>query len=162
MERFYLRMNTNDLLLTINYWGWHYLTHWGWVKHKCISTLTTIGSDNDLLPGRHQPIMWTNAGILLIGLLGINFSEILIELNTFSFRKMHFKMVSANWCLCLNVLSCKITYQQISWSLRAMWVLKWPYMYGIWQGSTLRVFHLSNPTWFVLGTSWVDNLVVQF
>ena len=30
------------------------------------------------------------------------------------------------------------------------------------QGSTLRVVRSSNPTWFVLRTSWVDNLVVQF
>ena len=31
-----------------------------------------------------------------------------------------------------------------------------------WQGSTLRVVRSSNPTLFVLRTSWVDNLVVQF
>ena len=31
-----------------------------------------------------------------------------------------------------------------------------------YQGSTLRVVRSSNPTWFVLRTSWVDNLVVQF
>ena len=30
------------------------------------------------------------------------------------------------------------------------------------QGSTLRVVRSSNPTIFVLQTSWVDNLVVQF
>ena len=30
------------------------------------------------------------------------------------------------------------------------------------QGSTLRVVCSSNPTCFVLWTSWVDNLVVQF
>ena len=43
------------------------LTHWGWVMHICICKLTTIGSDNGLLPGLHQAIIWTNAGILLIG-----------------------------------------------------------------------------------------------
>ena len=43
----------------------------------CINKLT-IGSDNGLAPGRHQAIIWTtgNAGILLIGPLGTNFSEI--------------------------------------------------------------------------------------
>ena len=30
-----------------------------------ISKLTTIGSDDGLLPGQHQAIIWTNAGILL-------------------------------------------------------------------------------------------------
>ena len=39
----------------------------------------TIDSDNGLSPVRRQAIFWTNAGILLIGSLGINFSEILIE-----------------------------------------------------------------------------------
>ena len=73
------------------------LTHWGWVTHKCVSRLTITGSDNALSPGRHQAIIWTNAGILLIGPLGTNFSEILIGIQTFSFKKMHLKMSSAKW-----------------------------------------------------------------
>ena len=55
------------------------LTHWGRVTHICFSKLTIIASDNGLSPGRRQVIIWTNAEILLIGPLGINFSEILIE-----------------------------------------------------------------------------------
>ena len=43
------------------------LTHWGRVTHICISRLTITGSDNGLSPGRRQAIIWTNAGILLIG-----------------------------------------------------------------------------------------------
>ena len=62
------------------------LTHWGRVTHICVSKLTIIGSDNGLSPGRHQTIIWTNAGILLIGSLGTNFSEILIAILTFSFK----------------------------------------------------------------------------
>ena len=46
------------------------LTHWGWVTHICVSKLIITGSDNGLSPGRRQAIMWTNAGILLIGPLG--------------------------------------------------------------------------------------------
>ena len=42
------------------------LTHLGWVMHISVIKLTIIGSDNGLLPGRHQAIIWTNAGILLI------------------------------------------------------------------------------------------------
>ena len=38
----------------------------------------SIGSDNGLSPGRRQAIIWTNAGLLLIGLLGTKLSEILI------------------------------------------------------------------------------------
>ena len=45
-----------------------------------VKKLTIIGSDGGLSPGRRQAIMWTNAGILLNGPLGTNFSEILIEI----------------------------------------------------------------------------------
>ena len=55
-----------------------YLTHWGRATHICVSKLTIIASDNGLLPGRRQAIIWNNAGILSIGLLGTNFFEILI------------------------------------------------------------------------------------
>ena len=43
------------------------LTHRGRVTHICVGNLTIIGSDNGLSPGRRQAIIWTNAGILLIG-----------------------------------------------------------------------------------------------
>ena len=75
----------------------HNLTHWGRVTHICVSNLTTIGSVNGLSPGRRQAITWTNAGILLIGPIGTNFSEILIEIPTFSFQKMRLKVSSAKW-----------------------------------------------------------------
>ena len=75
----------------------------------CVSRLTIIGSGNGLLPDRSQAIIWTNAGILLIGLLGTNFNEILIdEIHVFSFKKMHLKMLSGKWrlfCLSLNMLT---------------------------------------------------------
>ena len=67
------------------------LTHWGRVTHICVSRLTITGSDNGLSPCRRQAITWTNDGILLIGPLGTNFSEILIENHTFSFKKIHLK-----------------------------------------------------------------------
>ena len=54
-----------------------------------------------------QAIIWNNAGILSIGLLGTNFSEIIIEILTFSYKKMRLKVSSAKWrpfCLGLNVL----------------------------------------------------------
>ena len=73
------------------------LTHWGRVTHICVGNLTIIGSDNGLSPGRRQAITWTNVGILLIGPLGTNFSEILIEIHTFSFKKIHLKMSSGKW-----------------------------------------------------------------
>ena len=86
---------------------WLKLTHWGRVTHICVGNLIIIGSDNGLSPGRRQAIIWTNAGISLFGPLGIIFSEIVIKVQTFSFKKMHFKMSSGKWrtsCLGLNVL----------------------------------------------------------
>ena len=83
------------------------LTHWGRVTYICVSKLTLISSDNDLSPGRRQAIIWTNAGILSIGPLGTNFSEILIENQTISLKKMHMKMSfakSGKFCLGLNML----------------------------------------------------------
>ena len=88
------------------------LTHWGRETHICVGKLTIIASDNGLSPGRRQAIIWTDAGILLIGPLGTNFNEILIEIHTFLFKKMRLKMSSAKWrsfCLGLNVL--KIGHQ---------------------------------------------------
>ena len=78
------------------------------MTHLCVSDLTTIGSDNGLSPGRRQAIIWTDARILLTGPLGINFSEILIEIHTFSLKKMYLKMSSAKgrlFRLGLNVLT---------------------------------------------------------
>ena len=59
-------------------WQVSLLTHWGRVMHICVSKLTIIGSDNGLSSDLRQDIIWTNAGILLIGPLETNFSEILI------------------------------------------------------------------------------------
>ena len=84
-----------------------WVTHWGRVMHICISNLTTIVSDNCLAPGWCQAIIRTNDAILLIRALGTNFSEILIEFHTFSFKKMHLQMSSAKsrpFCLSPNEL----------------------------------------------------------
>ena len=78
------------------------------MTHICVVKLTIIGSDNGLSPGRRQAIIWTNAGILLIGPLETNFIEILIGFQTFPFKKINLKMSSAQWrpfCLGLNVLN---------------------------------------------------------
>ena len=91
------------------------LTHWGRVTHVCVGKLTIIGLDN----GRRQAIIWTNAGIFLFGPLGSYLCEIVIEIDTFSLKKMHLKLSSAEWrpsCLGLNVLRVKI-YFKVLYSL---------------------------------------------
>ena len=55
-----------------------------------------ISSGNGLSPLRRQAITWANAGLLSIGLLGTNFNEIRIGILSFSFKKMHLKLSSAN------------------------------------------------------------------
>ena len=93
-----------------------HLTHWGRVTHICVVKLTIIGSDNGLSPGRRQAIIWTNAGILLIGPLGTNFIEILIGIQTFSFKKIHLKMSSAKWCpFCLGLNVLKHNVSHVTW-----------------------------------------------
>ena len=86
------------------------LTHWGWVMLICVD-IAIIGSNNSIAPDGPQAIIWTNAGILLIGPLGTNFSEILIEIHIFSLKKLHLKMSSGQcrpFCLGLNVLTWRI------------------------------------------------------
>ena len=55
--------------------------------------LVSIGSDNGLSPGRRQAIIWTNAGILSIGLPGTNFGEIWIGILSFSYKQNSFEII---------------------------------------------------------------------
>ena len=103
------RVLVTDIVTPLQHWTTnpHLLTHWGRVTHICVSKFTIIGSDNGLSPGRRQAIIWSNDEISLIGPLGTNFGEIVIEIYTFSFKKKHFQMSSGKWwpfCLGLNVL----------------------------------------------------------
>ena len=87
------------------------------MTHICVGKLIIIGSDNGLSPDRRQTIIWTNAGLLLIGPLETNFSEILTEILTFSSKKMHLKVSSAKrrpFCLGLNVLTDVATIHRVS------------------------------------------------
>ena len=102
------------------------LTHWGQVTHICLGKLTIIGSDNGFAPGRRQAIIWTNAGIFLIGPLRTKFNEILIEIHAFSLKKIHLKRSSVKWwpfCLGPNVLKgfCTMDQQQATARRSKVW-----------------------------------------
>ena len=73
------------------------LNHWDSVAHICVSKLTVTVPNKGMSPNRHQAIIWANAGIMVIGPVGTNFSEIGIGIQTFSMTKMHLKMSSAKW-----------------------------------------------------------------
>ena len=119
---YFILLSLSNRLSIINHWlglrnetmvyavcpiVFHSSTDWGRVTQIYVRKLTTIGSDNGLSPGRRQAIIWTNAGILLIDPFGTDYSEILIEIYIFSFKKMHAKLSSGDWrpyFLGLNVL----------------------------------------------------------
>ena len=144
----------------------HILTHWGRVTHICISKLTIIGSDNGLPPNRRQAVIGTNAGILLIRTLGTNFSEILGEIHSFSFKEMHFKMSSAkrrlfslglnelSWCLLwgttLDVISTVI-FTNIWLSILLVWDLSLPMILKV---KDHWLFHPSNVVRYKM-SSWI-------
>ena len=61
------------------------------MTHICVSKLTIIGSDNGLSPDRRQAIIWTNAGLLLIGpLLYILTCTYLPDMHTEVFKNAYF------------------------------------------------------------------------
>ena len=70
-----------------------------------------------------KPLSETMQKILLNGRLGTNFSETLIEVHTFSFKKMHLK-ISGKWPRCASIrlksIQCLTIARQdtiVSWTL---------------------------------------------
>ena len=120
------------------------------MTHICVSKLTIIGSDNGLSPNRCQAIIWNNAGILLIGPLGTKFSEIWIEIQIFSFKKMHLKISSAKWrpfCFGLNVLLALLSVSHFT----PFWLT------GIadgWQNDKANYCQKSNPQVMMTKPNW--------
>ena len=121
--------------------------------HICVGNLAIIGSVNGLSPGRRQAIIWTNAGILLIGPIATNFSEILIKIITFSFKKMRSKVSSGKRrpsCLYLKVLS-----NNDNWNM-AFCCLIWAGFHGTlakydflsWFFSNCYVLHHDKSRWW--------------
>ena len=150
-----------------NTWTITKLTHWGWVPYICISKLTIICSDNGLVPGQCQAIIWTNAGKLLIGSLGTNFSEILIEIQTFSFKKKHLNMLSVKCqplCLCLD----ELMREEAGNPLFAAFIT-YPYMTDVWHKNIpLRIYPYPQPhiymyirvTWWGYIKIYVQQVVI--
>ena len=127
------------------------LTLRGRVTHICVSKLTIIGSDNCLSPGGRQAIIWTNAGILLIGPVWTNFSEILIEIYTFSLKKMRLKISFAKWrpcCLGLNVLMLSSNPQDCLWGNAASQIF--PCLSDLVNIAFCKTSGLISSTWSIL------------
>ena len=71
--------------------------HW-WCLYRLYPSVNQaiIGSDNGLSAIRCQAIILTNAHLLPIGPQETNFIQILIEIQTFSLKKMHWKCLQNN------------------------------------------------------------------
>ena len=57
--------------------------------YACIRELHQKGSNNGVLPERHQATVRTNAGMLSKGPPGDEFNEILIQMRSFSLKILH-------------------------------------------------------------------------
>ena len=107
----------------------HYLIEAEWRIYASVN-YTIFGSDNGLSPGRRQAITWPNAGILLIGPLGTNFSEIFIEIKTFSLTNLYLKVSSAKVAAILSRPRCVKPKTNHDWYMylgRYICSCSWPY-----------------------------------
>ena len=138
----------------------------------CVSKSTTIGSDNSLSPDRHQAIIWTNIGILLIGPLGTNFSEILIEIYTWlrnlyifiqenAFENVVWKMVAIlsqlqyvnTWSLWEDELSNNEETKRL-WTSWPVLIILRPRQYGChFADDTFKCTFLNEKFWILNKTS---------
>ena len=110
------------------------LTRWGQVKNMCVGKLIIIvASDNGLLPGRRQAIIWNNAGIFLIGPLEINLGEMFIEIIIFieenTFENASEILSISSWPQCVN----DITMYEVKHTLYLLWWLWYMFLHD--QGS---------------------------
>ena len=120
----------------------------------------SIGSDNGLSPGRRQAIIWTNARKLLFGPPGAKFSEIVIEIHTFSINEMYLKMSSGKWqpfCLGLNVLTYHITTPLCYFICWYHWLINVSQKQGL--RTIVLIYKL---IWSVLEYSWWRHLMETF
>ena len=68
--------------------------------------MTIIVSENGLSPGRRQAIIWNNAGILLIGPLGTNFTGILYRNSCIFIQEKAFENVVWKMAVILSRPQC--------------------------------------------------------
>ena len=126
-----------------------------------------IGSGNGLSPVRRQAIIWTNAGLLWIGLLGTNFNAIWISILSFSFQENVFENVACQngghfaqggWvngflpicCHHLNQfrLNCRLDLQHVQEQTSVMFGSKYNNLHA---RKCFRKCHQQNGSYFVLG-----------
>ena len=126
-------------------------------------------------PGRRQAIIWTIAGIYIIRTSGTNDIEVLSDIYSFSFKKMHVKMSSAKrwqFSLGLNLLNptelccfmvlCKfyMSIQLYVTSNKVVWYLIRLVSFNlIWNNRSLQHYDMVIPKlgWFCVWTRPVGD-----
>ena len=123
------------------WWPLHFcacsvLTHLPLVPHICVVNWVSIGSDKGVSPVRRQPIIWTNAGSLLIGPLGKNFNETLIKIQKKMFLKNACENIICEMATILsrgrwvNTTTCinHISYvsMKMGYSILHNYIVSWP------------------------------------
>ena len=100
---------------------WNTLTQRQWIGSALVQIMACrlVGA---------KPLSKLMLDYLSIGLLGTNFSEILIKIQTFSLTKMHLKLSSAKWCP-----FCRVGELGKAWWRHQMetFPLYWPFVRGI-------------------------------
>ena len=89
-------------------------------------TRPSFGSGNGTSTIQHQAIVWTNVDLLLNGPLGTYSSEIWNKIQKFSFKKMHFKMLSAKWWPFVSAsmwYSNRVSERTKGWQPIVFWVI---------------------------------------
>ena len=88
-----------------------------------------IKAKSDAYMDRRQGIIWTKAVVLLMWNLGTNFSDILSNIHTFSFKKIHLKTSSVKWCpFCLGLNEFMINISQLTLCRRVISIY-----IGLWE-----------------------------
>ena len=85
---------------------------WSWAKaDPALWRIYTALAEDEIMRlslVRREAIIWTSTGLLWIRPWRTYYHEILVEIQKFSFKKMHLKISSAKWrsfCLSLNALT---------------------------------------------------------
>ena len=87
---------------------WHQMMLWNFVN---------FGSSSNLSSFQNQIVIKTNADGLTIRPIGTNFSEIWIRIQTFSFKKIHFKILLQHLSILSRPQCVKVSFHFCIWCI---------------------------------------------
>ena len=135
---------------------WNITTEWLEYNDEAFNSLRL--GEMGLSSVRYQALTWTNANLLSNGPSGTHFSEIFIEIQTFSLMKMHLKMLTAKWGQDkMTTLSNTFSWMKmLEFRLRFHWSLLsrvqltvFQHWFRQWLGAGQATSHYLNQWWLV-------------